>query len=36
VSLTPIPSLWGHSAGSGGNAADNDFINAEVGRFLAR
>jgi homoserine O-acetyltransferase len=36
VSLTPIPSLWGHSAGSGGNAADNDFINAEVRRFLER
>jgi homoserine O-acetyltransferase len=36
VSLTPIPSLWGHSAGSGGNAADNDFINDQVRRFLER
>jgi homoserine O-acetyltransferase len=36
VSLTPIPSLWGHSAGSGGNAADNEFINAQVRRFLER
>ncbi len=36
VALTPIPSLWGHSAGSGGNAADNDFINAQVQRFLER
>jgi len=36
VSLTPIPSLWGHSAGSGGNAADNDFINDQVRRLLER
>jgi homoserine O-acetyltransferase len=36
VSLTPIPSLWGHSAGSGGNAADNEFINDQVRRFLER
>jgi homoserine O-acetyltransferase len=34
VVLTPIPSLWGHSAGSGGNPADNEFINAQVGRFV--
>jgi homoserine O-acetyltransferase len=34
VSLTPIPSLWGHSAGSGGNAADNEFLNVQIGRFL--
>jgi homoserine O-acetyltransferase len=34
VSLVPIPSLWGHSAGSGGNAVDNDFIDAEIHRFL--
>jgi homoserine O-acetyltransferase/O-succinyltransferase len=36
VSLTPMPSLWGHSAGSGGNAVDNDFINVQVRRFLER
>ena len=30
----PIPSLWGHSAGSGGNAADNTFINDQVKAFL--
>ena len=34
VSLTPIPSLWGHSAGSGGNAADNAFLNDRIRRFL--
>ena len=36
VTLAPIPSLWGHSAGSGGNPADNDFINAQVRHFLER
>jgi homoserine O-acetyltransferase len=36
VQLTPIPSLWGHSAGSGGNPADNEFINDQVARFLTR
>ena len=34
VTFTPIPSLWGHSAGSGGNATDNDFLNAQIARFL--
>lgn len=34
VSFTPIPSLWGHSAGSGGNAADNTFVNDQVKAFL--
>jgi len=34
VSFTPIPSLWGHSAGGGGNAADNTFINDQVKAFL--
>jgi hypothetical protein len=28
--------LWGHSAGSGGNPADNEFINQQVRRFLER
>ena len=34
VAFTPIPSVWGHLAGGGANAADNDFINAQVRRFL--
>jgi homoserine O-acetyltransferase len=34
VTLTPIPSLWGHSAGSGGNPADNAFIDAQIAVFL--
>lgn len=32
----PIPSLWGHSAGGGGNPADAAFINEQIARFLAR
>jgi homoserine O-acetyltransferase len=36
VSLVPIPSLWGHSAGSGGNPADNAFIDQQITRFLDR
>lgn len=32
----PIPSLWGHSAGGGGNADDARFINEQIGRFLAQ
>ncbi len=34
VKLVPVPSLWGHSAGSGGNPADNDFIDGQVREFL--
>jgi homoserine O-acetyltransferase len=34
VSLTPIPSLWGHPAGAGGNPADRAFLNETIGRFL--
>jgi homoserine O-acetyltransferase len=34
VTFAPIPSLWGHSAGSGGNPADNDFLNEQITRFL--
>ena len=34
VTFTPIPSLWGHSAGSGGNPVDNQFINDQVATFL--
>ena len=36
VTLTPIPSLWGHSAGGGSNPADNQFIDNHVKRFLDR
>ena len=36
VTFTPIPSLWGHSAGSGGNPADNDFLNDQIRRVLER
>jgi len=35
VSLVPIPSLWGHTAGAGGNPADRTFLNETIGRFLA-
>jgi len=30
----PIPSLWGHRAGSGRNPADNAFLNTSIQRFL--
>jgi homoserine O-acetyltransferase len=35
VSLVPIPSLWGHPAGAGGNPADRAFLNEKIARFLA-
>ena len=34
VTLTPIPSLWGHTAGAGPNAADLKFLNEKIGEFL--
>jgi len=34
VSLVPIPSLWGHTAGAGSNPADERFLNQTIGRFL--
>jgi homoserine O-acetyltransferase len=34
VTLKPIPSLWGHTAGRGSNPADAQFLNAEVSKFL--
>jgi homoserine O-acetyltransferase len=34
VSLVPIPSLWGHPAGAGGNPADRAFLNEQIGSFL--
>jgi len=35
VSLTPIPSLWGHTAGAASNPTDAKFLNEAIGRFLA-
>ena len=35
VSLVPIPSLWGHTAGAGSNPADEKFLNEKIGEFLA-
>lgn len=34
VTFVPIPSLWGHSAGGGGNPADAAFINRQIAAFL--
>ncbi len=35
VTLTPIPSLWGHTAGAASNPADAKFLNETISRFLA-
>ncbi len=35
VTLMPIPSLWGHTAGAASNPADAAFLNAHIGAFLA-
>ncbi|MEO8027995.1 MAG: alpha/beta fold hydrolase [Bryobacteraceae bacterium] len=35
VSLMPIPSLWGHTAGAASNPADAKFLNENISRFLA-
>ena len=35
VQLVPIPSLWGHPAGAGGNPVDRKFLNEQIGKFLA-
>jgi homoserine O-acetyltransferase len=35
VTLLPIPSLWGHTAGAGGSPADEKFLNDNIGKFLA-
>jgi len=35
VSLVPIPSLWGHTAGAGSCPADEKFLNDKIGHFLA-
>ncbi len=36
VTLTPIPSLWGHTAGAGPNPEDLKFLNEKIGTFLER
>ena len=36
VTFTPIPSLWGHTAGGGGNPEDAAFINKEIAAFLRK
>jgi homoserine O-acetyltransferase len=35
VSLVPIPSLWGHTAGAAPNPADAKFLNDNIGHFLS-
>jgi homoserine O-acetyltransferase/O-succinyltransferase len=34
VTLLPIPSLWGHTAGAASNPSDAKFLNDNIGRFL--
>jgi homoserine O-acetyltransferase len=36
VTLMPIPSLWGHTAGAASNPADATFLNQNIGKFLER
>jgi homoserine O-acetyltransferase len=36
VTLRPIPSVWGHTAGAASNPADATFLNEEIGRFLGK
>jgi homoserine O-acetyltransferase len=35
MTLTPIPSLWGHPAGAAADPADAKFLNETIGRFLS-
>ena len=35
VTLAPIPSLWGHTAGAASNPADGKFLNEHIGQFLS-
>jgi homoserine O-acetyltransferase/O-succinyltransferase len=35
VTLMPIPSLWGHTAGAASNPADGKFLNENIAKFLA-
>jgi homoserine O-acetyltransferase len=34
VTLTPIPSLWGHPAGAGADPSDAKFLNQQIAAFL--
>jgi homoserine O-acetyltransferase len=34
VTLMPIPSLWGHTAGAASNPADAKFLNENIGHFM--
>jgi homoserine O-acetyltransferase/O-succinyltransferase len=34
VTLTPIPSLWGHPAGAGASPVDKEFLNERIAVFL--
>jgi len=34
VTLMPIPSLWGHTAGAASNPADLKFLNDNIGKFI--
>ena len=34
VTLKPIPSLWGHTAGAASNPADAKFLNENISQFL--
>ena len=34
VTLRPIPSLWGHTAGAASNPADGRFLNENIAKFL--
>ncbi len=36
VTLLPIPSLWGHTAGAASNPADDKFVNDHIAAFLKR
>jgi homoserine O-acetyltransferase len=35
VTLKPIPSLWGHTAGAASNPADEKFLNETISQFLS-
>ena len=36
VTLLPIPSLWGHTAGAASNPTDAQFLNEHIGKFLEK
>ena len=36
VTLLPIPSLWGHTAGAASNPADDKFLNDHISAFLKK